>query len=307
MSFARPLWLFVGLALLAAALALYRAAERGTARQALLYTNLDFMLAAARPSRVPGAVFLGGWLCGAFALALALGAPHVWTLVPVRDGTAMLCIDTSGSMAAHDLQPSRAAAAKAAALSFLNAVPAGTRVGVVTFSTSAHLLQAPSDDLDAVRDALSRIPEPNGATAIGDALSLADQALPAHGHRVVVLMTDGVNNRGRDPIAAAQALGAHGIGVYTVGIGTSGSGELIAGTSEPADLDEDALRAIAQDGGGSYVAAPDAQTLRDAFGGVARATVWEPQAIDASLPLAWGGGVLVLATFLAGFSIGKVP
>jgi Ca-activated chloride channel family protein len=119
-------------------------------------------------------------------------------------------------------------------------------------------------------------------------------------------MTDGVNNRGRDPIAAAQALAGRGIRVYTVGIGTSGSGELIAGTSETAGLDEDALRAIAQDGGGFYVGAHDAQALRNAFGGLARATVWEPHAIDASLPLAWGGGVLVLATLLGGFSIGKI-
>jgi Ca-activated chloride channel family protein len=204
------------------------------------------------------------------------------------------------------LQPSRAAAAKAAALAFLDGVAPGTRVGLITFATNAQLVQPPTSDVVAVHDALARVPAPNGATAIGDALALAGQTLPAHGRRVVVLMTDGVNNRGRDPIEAAQALGARGIGVYTVGIGTSGSGELIAGTSEAAGLDEEALRAMAQDGGGFYVGAHDAPALRAAFGGLARATVWEPHAVDASVPLALGGGFLVLATLLSGFSVGKL-
>jgi Ca-activated chloride channel family protein len=305
-TFARPLWLLGGLALVVAALALYRFAERGTARGVLLYTNLDFMLAAAQPSRLPSFVFLAGWVGGAVALAIALGSPRVWTLVPVPDGTALLCIDTSGSMAAHDLEPSRAGAATAAALQFLDGVAPGTRVGIITFATNAQLVQTPTSDLGAVRDALARVPTPNGATAIGDALALAGQTLPAHGRRVVVLMTDGVNNRGRDPIEAAQALGARGIGVYTVGIGTSGSGELIAGTSETADLDEEGLRAMAQDGGGFYVGAHDASALRAAFGALARATVWEPHAVDASFPFAWGGGFVVLATLLSGFSLGKL-
>ncbi|HTV73520.1 MAG TPA: VWA domain-containing protein, partial [Candidatus Acidoferrales bacterium] len=186
-------------------------------------------------------------------------------------------------------------------------VPTGTRVGIVTFASEALLVQPPTTDLDAVRDALARIPAPNGATAIGDALALAQEAMPSHGHRVVVLMTDGVNNRGRDPVAAALALGSSGIGVYTVGVGTAGSGELIEGTNEVADLDEETLRAIAQDAGGFYVPARDAGALRDAFHTLARATVWEPHARDESFPFAVSGGFLVLATLLGGLSIGKIP
>ncbi|MFN2461223.1 MAG: VWA domain-containing protein, partial [Candidatus Velthaea sp.] len=105
-------------------------------------------------------------------------------------------------------------------------VPGGTRVALVAFSSNAAVIAPANDDKDAAREALDRVPAPNGGTAIGDALALAARALPHVRHRAVVLMTDGVNNAGSDPLAVAQALGRAGISIYTVGIGTSGSGLL---------------------------------------------------------------------------------
>ncbi len=305
MTFDRPFALIVALVVAAGLCWLYLAIARRTRAQAFAYSNLAFAIDALRAPRWPAAVLFGGYACACAVLAVALGGPHVIARVPTHDSTVVLCIDTSGSMRATDVAPSRAEAAKAAARAFVAAVPSGTRVGIVSFSSGADALLAPTDDADAVDEALSRIPPPDGATAIGDALSVAAQEMPAGGRRVIVLLTDGINNRGADPIAVSQAIGARGIRIETVGVGSSASGDIIPGTNEQADLDENALQAIAQNGGGRYVAAGNAAQLRDAFRGLAYETVWERRRVDASFPLALGGGALMLATLLLGFGAGK--
>jgi Ca-activated chloride channel family protein len=307
LTFARPLWLLAALLVMALLGAAYRIAEGRRMHRALLYSDLKFMLEAAAPSPVPGLLLFGFWFLGLALLAASIGEPRLSVRVPARDGTVIICIDTSGSMRAHDLDPSRAAAAKLAARSFIDAVPEGVRVGIVSFATSALLIAGPTSDLVAAQDALERVPAPNGATAIGDALGLADQTMPAHGRRAVILLTDGVNNRGSDPIAAAQALGRRGIAVYTVGIGKSASGELIPGTGELADLDEDALRAIADNANGAYASARDASSLRGVFENLARSTVWESRQVDISLGAALASAMILALTLFGGLAAGRFP
>jgi Ca-activated chloride channel family protein len=244
---------------------------------------------------------------GAGTLAVALAGPRFDARLPVHDATVMICIDVSGSMRSTDIQPTRWDAAKAAARAFIDAVPDGTRVGLVTFSSAAAVIQAPTADLDAARQSLDRVPYPNGATAIGDALETAAEQMPPKGRRAIVLLTDGVNNRGVDPQEASQKIGASGVTISTVGIGTNDSGELIPGTSEPAEIDEGALRSIAANAGGRYARAADAGNLRDEFRRLAFDTVWEKRHVDASLPFALGGGLLVIVTFLTGFAAGRFP
>ncbi len=306
MTFAHPLRLVLALVVLAACAFIYRTAERRRAAQALAYSNLTFALQALRPARWPAALLFGAYVAGTAALLVALAGPRFSARVPAKDGTVVICIDTSGSMRARDLVPTRWDAAVAAARTFVDAVPAGTRVGVVSFSSSAAVIAAPTADLDAVRDALGRIPPPDGATAIGDALALAAQQLPAGGRRIIVLLTDGVNNRGSDPLEVARSIGARGVTIETVGVGSSGSGEIIPGTAEPADLDADSLRAIARSGGGRYVEARDAGALSDAFRSIALATVWEKKRVDGSLPVALGGGAVLAAAFLFGLALGRL-
>jgi Ca-activated chloride channel family protein len=306
-SFAHPLWLIVALLLCAGFAWLYRTFERRREAQALAYSNLEFALDALRPSRIPGAALFAAWLIGAGTLALALAGPRFTAHVPVRDATVMICIDVSGSMRSTDVEPTRWQAAKSAARAFIDAVPEGTRVGIVSFSSDAAIIQGPISDLDVVRASLDRIPYPNGATAIGDALNVAASQMPPKGRRAIVLLTDGVNNRGSDPVTDSQQIGARGITISTVGVGTNDSGQLIPGTSEPAEIDEDALRAIASNGGGHYARAGDAGTLRDEFRSLALETVWEKRRVEAALPFAFGGGVLVVLTFLAGFALGRFP
>jgi len=306
-TFARPSELAASLVAAALLVWLYVMIERRSRSNALAYSNLAFALEALRPARWPAALLLAAYACGCTVLALALGGPHFIARVPTHDGTVVLCIDTSGSMRATDLSPTRAEAAKAAARAFVDAVPDGTRIGIVSFSSGANAILSPTDDRDAVHEALARIPPPDGATAIGDALAVAAQAMPPAGRRIIVLLTDGINNRGADPIGVSQNLGQHGIRIETVGVGSSGSGELIPGTNEQADLDAGALESIAQNGGGRYVEAGDAASLREAFRGLVLGTVWEKRRVDGSFPFALGGGALLLATLLCGFALGKFP
>jgi Ca-activated chloride channel family protein len=186
-------------------------------------------------------------------------------------------------------------------------VPDGTRLGLVAFSAGAVALGALTDDRDAARDALGRMPEPNGGTAIGDALAAAARLLPGAGRRAIVLVTDGVNNAGSDPLAVAAALGAQGIAIFTVGIGTNGSGLVIPGTSEDAELDEDSLRAIARSGNGSYGRVGDAGALRERLAALARTSISERRRVDLTVPCTLAAGVLAFGAAFGSLALGRFP
>jgi Ca-activated chloride channel family protein len=224
--------------------------------------------------------------------------------VPVRDGSVFICIDTSGSMQSTDVTPTRAEAAKAAARAFIDEAPAGTNIGIIVFSTAASVIEPLSADHAQVNAALDDVPQPNGATAIGDALALAARKLPPRGHRVVILITDGVNNAGVDPQEMASYLGAHHIPVYTVGIGTP-SGDVIGGAQ--ATIDDDALRAYAASSGGAYARAGTANELRAALQHLGRVTSVERRAVAAETSFLIAGFAVLLATLLTGLALGRYP
>ena len=283
-------------------------AMRRRAAAAIAYSNLAFMAAAlGASSRWLGRILVASGVVALAALTLAVGGPHLIARVPAKDAAVVICVDTSGSMRSTDVEPTRWDAAKAAARTFIDKMPAGTRIGIVAFSGGASLVAPLTTDRDEARAGVDRLPEPNGATAIGDALAIAGQVLPPLGHRIVVLLTDGVNNRGADPQAVAQDLKARGITVYTIGVGTHGSGTIIPGTTEEADLDEGALQAIAQATGGRYARATNSDELQSAFSNLALTTIWERRKIDASLPFALAGGALLGLTLLAGLTLGRFP
>ena len=307
MSVAHPLWLAVGI--LAAALflwAAHRAMRRGAAA-ALAYSDLAFFESATRQRFDPALPVALACAAGIVALAGALSGPRFVANVPVRGGAVVLCVDTSGSMRATDVDPTRAAAAAAAVRAFVDGVPDGTRLGIVAFAGGAGVVQPLTDDKDAVREAIARIPPPNGGTAIGDALAAAARLLPPSGRRAIVLITDGVNNLGIDPAQVAPQLGAAAIEIDTVGIGTNDSGQLVPGTDQAASIDEEALRQIATAAHGVYARANDAGTLRARLAALANSTTTEKKRIDASLPLAVAGGVVLVLALGGGMLAGRFP
>jgi Ca-activated chloride channel family protein len=305
-SFDRPAWLVIGILAIAAFALAYRALARRRTRIDLAYSNVQFFLAAAQPRRWIPIAFEAAWIIALAALVLAAAGPHLTFPTLVKDGYVWICIDTSGSMRSTDVSPTRAEASKAAARAFISETPPGTKLGVIAFSGNASIVQPLSADHQQVSDSLEDIPLPNGATAIGDALNLAAQNLPDRGHRVVILITDGVNNTGTDPDQAAQLLAANHIPIYTIGIGTPAGG-LIPGTNEEATIDEQALRGYADVSGGAYARAENATQLHDALAQLGRVTAWESKPVDASLGFAFGGALCMLVAFLAGLGVGRYP
>jgi Ca-activated chloride channel family protein len=307
MSFTHPLWLAGGIVLAALFLWAAHRASRRAAAAALAYSDLAFFEAATRQRIDPALLVALASAAGIFALGGALSGPRFVANVPVRGGAVVLCVDTSGSMRATDVDPTRAAAAAAAVRAFVDGVPDGTRIAIVAFAGGAGVVQPLTDDKEAVREAIGRIPPPNGGTAIGDALAAASRLLPVSGRRAIVLITDGVNNLGIDPSQIAPQLGAAGIEIDTVGIGTNDSGQLVPGTDQAASIDEGALRQIASAAHGVYARANDAGTLRAHLAALANSTTTEKKRIDASLPLAVAGGVVLVLALGGGLLAGRFP
>lgn len=306
MSIEHPARLAAGIVVLVLFAALYAWLARRATNRDLAYSNVAFFAEAAHPRQWIPRALQALWIAALAAVVLGVSGPHLTLLVPARDGSVFICIDTSGSMASTDVFPTRAQAAKAAARAFVQESPRGTKIGIISFDGTAGVVAPLSADPASVVAALDDIPLPNGATAIGDALKLAAQMLPTRGHRVVILITDGVNNAGADPAEIAQWLGAHRVPVYTIGIGTPNGG-LIPGTNEQATIDEDALRAYAQVSGGAYARAENATQLRDALARLGRITSLEGKPVNASLGFAVAGALGMLAAFVAGFGLGRYP
>ena len=305
MTLERPEFVVLAVVAAAAAALAYRFALRRRSAQTLRYSNVAFLVSAVRARTWPAKVLGAACACAAALMVFAFAGPRMRVAVPVA-GSVVLCVDTSGSMTAEDVEPTRAAAADAALRAFVNAAPSGTAVGIVSFATSAQVILPPTRDRDQVSSAVNEIPAPDGATAIGDALSAAQRILPKSGHRVVVLITDGESNFGSDPMTAARQLAAHHIPVYTIGIGTN-SGALIPGTLQAAGIDEDALRAYADVTGGAYSRADNASQLRAALARLGRITAFERRNVDVSLPVAEAGAVLMVLAFMGGLAAGRYP
>jgi Ca-activated chloride channel family protein len=306
MSIDHPARLAAGLIAVVAFALLYGALQRRAAAEARAYSSVAFFEDAIRPRAWIPRALQALWVLAAGAVALGVAGPHLTLPVPVRDGAVVMCIDTSGSMASTDIFPTRSQAAKAAAQAFIRESPPGTKIGIVSFAAAAGVVSPLTADRQAAIASLEEVPSPNGATAIGDALKLAAQMLPPTGHRVVILITDGVNNSGTDPMEIAQWLGAHHIPVYTVGIGTPNGG-LIPGTNEEATIDEQALRAYADASGGAYARAENAAQLRSALARLGRVTAMQREPVDASIGFAVAGALGMLTAFLAGFGLGRYP
>lgn len=307
MTIAQP-WIVAAASALAVVFVVAAVAGLRRSRAAALeYSSLPFLERAIGRGFPWSTFFVAAWALAILGFGVALARPSIVTNVPVGGAAVVLCIDTSGSMASTDVAPTRAAASRTAALAFINGAPPGTRMALVAFAANAIPLGDLTDDRDAVRDQLDRLPPPNGGTAIGDALAVAAQLLPRGGRRAIVLVTDGVNNHGSDPTSVAADIGSRGITISTVGIGTNGSGELIPGTGETAQLDEEALREIAASGHGTYARVADARGLREKLESLGQSSVRERRRVDLALPCALGAGILALGVAFAAIALGRFP
>ena len=226
MSFGQPLFL-VALVLVPLALAAYRTSEQRRRAAAAAFAA-PAVMASVAPS-TPGwrrHVPLGVYGLALVVLIVALAKPQTTVAVPVERASIMLTTDYSGSMQSTDVAPSRLSAARAAAERFLKQVPANVRVGLVAFNQSARLIESPSTDRDAIRNALAGL-QPSGGTATGEALAVSLAALTretdsagVRAPAAIVLLSDGKSVKGRPPQQLAQRAKELKIPIYTVTLGT---------------------------------------------------------------------------------------
>jgi Ca-activated chloride channel homolog len=225
-------------------------------------------------------------------IMVALARPQQRVNEQMAEGEGIdivLCIDVSGSMKAQDLQPNRLEAAKAVAIDFVKK-RLTDRVGVVIFSGESFTQCPLTTNYAVVEQAITAIR--NGllvdGTAIGSGLGTSVERLRSSKAKtkVVILITDGVDNGGRilDPDTANEIAKAFGVRVYTIGVGTEGMAATPTRTMmgdtivdmQPVAIDEKLLTKIARETGGKYFRARDNEGLKsiyDEINGLEKSTV----------------------------------
>jgi Ca-activated chloride channel family protein len=279
-------------------------------RRAAVTVSSIALIRAAIPGRgswrrrIPVALFLAGLL----ALGLSMARPNATVAVPRSDTSILLAVDVSGSMCSTDVRPNRLAAAGAAAREFIAKSDGGTRIGLIAFSGTAVLMVAPTTDKPQLLEAVNSFHTALG-TAIGQAILASIDAIAEYNPRVaqtgvefasvsaaagfepdtIVVLTDGSNTTGVDPVLAAQEAAARHIRVFTIGFGTTSPGPMVctpgqvnsgsfSGGPDPGaasagpfmEIDEEALTQVAAATGGRYFRAEDSAGLHDVLAGLPR-------------------------------------
>lgn len=272
MTFLAPgrLWLLLAVVALAVA---YVVQARRRGRYTVRFTELD-LLASVAPRRpgwrrhVPPALLLLALL----ALTVGFARPEADVRVPRERATVVVALDTSISMRASDVAPSRDAAARQAALRFVEQLPPRFNVGLVSFSGRASLVVAPTQDRRAVLRAVQTLQLDTG-TAIGEAvvtglgaleLVPGEQGQPPPPARLV-LMSDGTNTVGRSVPAAVSAARAAGVPVSTIAFGTQTGVVEVDGARIPVPVDRAALATLAEETGGTAYTAESGAALSDVY------------------------------------------
>ncbi len=301
MSFIWPTALLL-LVVVAGLAALYVLAQRRRHRYALRYANLSLVREAIGKGpgwrrHVPPALFL---LALAF-MSIAVARPQAVVAVPSQEGTVILAIDVSGSMLAEDMKPNRMEAAKAAARAFVEKQNDTVKIGVVSFSGDASIVQSPTTDKSLVLAAINRL-RPQRATAIGRAILVSldaifesmgsEDALPSsileqqtqsgaprptatplpaylqgqHAAASIVLLSDGQNNQFPPPLDVVDQATSRGVRIYTIGVGSaSGTIVRLQGRSVRTALDETTLKRVAELTDGEYFNANTEADLRQVY------------------------------------------
>ncbi len=330
-SFAYPqlLWLLLVLPVIA----LWRA-RRGP-RAAVRYASTDIARAVGRTTRSRLGVLVPYLRLPALALLIvALARPqntHATTSVKASGVDVMLALDASGSMAALDLtlggEPAdRLAVVKDVVGKFIDDRP-NDRIGMIAFAGGPYLVSPLTLDHDWLDRNLTRVElgTMQDGTAIGSALTAAVNRLrtsDAH-TKLVVLLTDGVNNAGKvQPLLAAEAASALGIKVYTIGVGAAGKAPMPIVDDNgrkrivmaETDVDEKTLQAIADKTGGQFFRATDTASLEAIYARIdelekttREVSRYERRDEKFALALLPGLALLALELFLATTWFRRVP
>ena len=273
--------------------------------------------------------------------------------MPVSESALILALDVSGSMCATDVEPNRLTAAQAAVRDFVQAQDSSTSIGLVLFSGFAQVAVAPTTEREPLLHAIDSLTTGRGTT-IGAAILKSVDAIaeinpevapadPGGGPRraaapprppgsyapeIVVLLTDGANTRGIEPVEAAEIAAERGVRVYPIGFGTRepdvdglhGGAARRAGASRAGAgfagggggrnflvADEATLQRVADVTGGEYFAAADADRLQSVLEDLPRTVQTQHREIEVSVWLAGLAALLLLGEHVGGGALDRVP
>lgn len=331
--FASPWWFALALVVLGRVVLLMR--DRRARTGAFRFSSLGLVTPKttlrARTSILPFVLECAAMLL----LVVAMARPQrvIRTAANDRYGIdIVIALDSSGSMAAEDFRPrNRFSVAKELIGDFIRRRQ-NDRIGIVTFGVRAVTRVPVTYDREIAEAILGRaeIGENGDGTAIGHAIATSVNRLRTSKarSRVVILVTDGVNNSGSiDPLAAAQLAAKFGIKVYTVGVGSEGAVPLPIKRQNPftgnietvytmirGELDEKTLAGIARTTGGEFFRATDTRAMADVLGRIdalekSRLTAPKNEKVDELYPRPLAAALVLLAlAFLAGETLWmKVP
>jgi Ca-activated chloride channel homolog len=356
MTFSTPLALWL-LLLVPILLAAYLLLMRRKRKNAVSFSNVA-LIRMALPKRanwkrhIPVALLLAS-IAG---LSIASARPQMSVTVPLSRTSIILALDVSRSMCATDVEPNRLAVAQEAARNFVKEQVSGTRIGLVAFAGFAELVVPPTTNKDDLIGVIDKLTTARG-TVIGAATLKAIDAIaamnpdvapvgsdvgtetgssdtpapppPGDGGYVpdiIVLLTDGANTRGIDPVEAAKEAAARRIRVYTIGFGTTNPTAMVCtqqqlgadvfndggfpggGGGPPPGvggrdgrgflvIDEPTLQAVADITGGAFYKAEDANQLRSVFNNLPRQVVLQHQKHEVTVIFAIAGALLAMAAF----------
>ncbi|MCU1369343.1 MAG: von Willebrand factor, type [Ilumatobacteraceae bacterium] len=243
---------------------------------------------------------------GALSLVLVSAAqPTRHERVPREKGVVVLAIDTSLSMQATDISPTRLEAAIDGATDFVEKLPDGIEVGLVAFDSDARLLVSPTTDHDAVVSSIGTLTT-NARTATGEAVyasldavqasldedaSDGDDPVPA----AIVLLSDGVETVGRSVDSATQAAVEAKVPVSTIAYGTPSGTVTIEGQTMEVPADTETMAAVAEATGGTSFQATSAGELHDVYADIQTTIGYEDEPREVGRPLLGGAFVILLA------------
>lgn len=261
-------------------------AQRRTADERELGTMAQALTRTGRPLGWRRSVVPLVFLAGVVVLLVGMGRPEAKIDLPRRRGTVVLAFDVSASMKAKDLAPTRIAAAKRAARTFVADQPSSIRIGVVAFNDAGYVVQPPTRSRPEVLAAVDRL-SARGGTALGrgiltslsavagktivldrDALENGERQPNVRflGSSAIILLSDGDNTAQLDPQALASVAAQAGVRIFPIGIGSAGGAVVdIDGYQVATALNAELLRGVAERTRGTYFTASDAASLQRVY------------------------------------------
>ncbi|WP_433798672.1 VWA domain-containing protein [Actinomycetospora sp. CA-084318] len=317
--FSHPWWL-LALLIVAALTAAYVWNERRRRRNTMRFTNLGVLekIAPKRPGRLrhaPVALVLVALTC----LVVALAGPLATEQVPRNRATVMLAIDVSLSMRATDVSPSRLQTAQQAATEFVDELPPGINLGLVSFAGTATVLVSPTRDRDTVKRGIATL-QLAESTATGEAIQASLASIRSVANQIqgpeepppgrIILLSDGKQTipsdleAPRGAFTAADQAKQQNVPISAISFGTEYGEIEIEGRPVPVPVADSDMQEIARRSGGDFSKAATQQDLKATYDTLREQIGYESQEVDTGGDWLLAGAILVVIGLGTAFALG---